>query len=236
MNRATGLLVALVFLAQTARLQAQTPAYDPSSRLSEVLPAAVVDQVLQRIADARALQLPAAAIEHRALELAAKRVDPQLISADAGRTLDHLAAGRAALANGGAQQPTDGEIEAAGTALGKGVDGAQVSELARSAPSGRDLTVPLFVISSLVDRGLPSDAALAQVLQRLTERASDAELAQMGNRPDWAGTGRPDVTGTDLAATKRPASAGRPASVPNGMGSGMRPDLPVMPAHPGGRP
>lgn len=226
------LIMTAMLLAAAAPVRAQTPAYDPSDRLREVLPAAIVDQVLARIAEARAQQLPAAALEHRALELAAKRVDPELIAADAGRTLANLESGRAALHRGGEASPSDDEVVAAGSAMGKGVDGAQVSELAKSAPSGRSLAVPLFVISSLVDRGLPSDEALARVLERLQARASDADLS---NDPG-VGLGKPALTGQALAATKAPAIGGRPTSVPPNRGADARPDIPTKPDTPGGRP
>ena len=60
---------------------AQTPAKDPSARLREVLPADVAQRVLARIADARDHQLPAEALENRALKFAAKGVDPKTSSA-----------------------------------------------------------------------------------------------------------------------------------------------------------
>lgn len=93
------------------------------------------------------------------------------------------------------------------------MDGHQVSQLARSAPSGRSLAVPLFVISSLVDRGLPSDEALRRVLARLEARASDAQLEGLAAAPGHADQpGK--LTGLDMAETRRPAEAGRPAWVP----------------------
>ena len=69
--------VATVMLAQVAG--AQVPARDPSARLREVLPPDVATRVLARIADARAHQLPADALENRALKFAAKGVDPRSI-------------------------------------------------------------------------------------------------------------------------------------------------------------
>src|SRR5512138_2710222 len=59
---------------------AQTPAYDPSARLREVLPADVAAKVLATIAEARSQNLPAQALEQRALKFAAKGVDPKLIA------------------------------------------------------------------------------------------------------------------------------------------------------------
>ena len=58
---------------------AQTPAADPSARLRQVLPADVADRVIARIAKARARELPAAALENRALNLAARNVSASAI-------------------------------------------------------------------------------------------------------------------------------------------------------------
>jgi hypothetical protein len=238
-------------------LAAQTPAYDPSATLSQVLPAAVAEQVLARIAEARSRGLPAAALEHRALELQAKGMPPARIPDALGRLEQQMAAGKATLAAGGHTQPTDGEVEAAGTALGKGVDGSAISSVAKSAPSGRSLLVPITVLTALVDRGLPSDDALARVLAKLQARASDHELAALPEEADNGLSHKPATTGQALAATKRPdaappsttpagvtppqtlpptwvpVSAGPPSSVPANGGSATRP---TVPSHPTGRP
>lgn len=206
-------------------LGAQTPAYDPSARLQEVLPADVAQKVLATIADARAHELPARALEQRALKFAAKGVEPRLIARSIQQQEDRMEKAKDALDD--VRKPEDDEIEAGAEALRQGVDGAAVSELARSAPSGRSLAVPLFVIGSLVDRGLPSDEALARVLAKLQARASDRELEQIpeglgpnnGNRP--ADAGRPANPGKALGATK--AGGGPPAGIPANGGKGAKP-------------
>jgi hypothetical protein len=220
-------------------LSAQTPAYDPSSTLEQVLPPDVAQQVLAHIADARSRQLPAAALEHRALELSAKGVPPAEVSKAVAAQEDAMARGKAALVAGGRSDPSDDEVDAAGTALGKGVDGTTVSELAQSAPSGRSLAVPLAVLSSLVDRGLPSDAALQKVVTRLQAHATDAELAELPTQAAAGQAHKPPTTGQALAATKRPDHAGPPSSVPVNGGSDVRPTTPAAggkPDHPRGRP
>jgi hypothetical protein len=73
--RTLAALIAATTLSSSA-LAAQTPAHDPSARLKEVLPADVAERVLATIARARARELPAAALEHRALKFAAKGVAP----------------------------------------------------------------------------------------------------------------------------------------------------------------
>jgi hypothetical protein len=165
-------------------------------RLTEVLPADVRERVLERIEAARSRELPEQAMANLALEGVAKGrsgeevlAAVELLVSDMGRAQEALqAAGHA---------PAQGEVEAATAAMRMGVDGASVSELARSGPSGRSLTVPLLVMGGLAERGLPSDDALAAVRDRLAARANDAELLRefpevggrfgRGMRPDQVG-------------------------------------------------
>lgn len=207
------ILLASVLSAQSPL--AQTPAKDPTVRLREVLPPDVAQRVLSRIADARVRQLPATALENRALKFAAKGVDPKSIERSVNEQADRMEQAKAALVSGRASTPSGDEIEAGAEAMRKGVDGHAVSEVAKSAPSGRSLTVPLFVIGSLTDRGLSADQAVQRVLTRLKARASDSDLEGMpGDLPAQAQTGqsnRPSSTGRDFGQSHKPASAGRPA-------------------------
>src|SRR5687768_6836945 len=152
------LLLATVIVAQGA--SAQVPARDASTRLREVLPADVAQRVLARIADARARQLPAVALENRALKFAAKGVAPLDIERSINEQAQRMESARSALSSGRGSTPAGDEIEAGAEAMRKGVDGASVALLAQSAPRDRSLAVPLFVIGSLTDGGLPTDQAL----------------------------------------------------------------------------
>jgi hypothetical protein len=206
----------LTTLLVTQAALAQTPARDPATRLREVLPPDVAQRVLARIADARAHNLPAEALENRALKFAAKGVDAASIERSVNEQAARMASARDALALGRGTAPSGDEVEAGAEVIRKGVDAAALSQLAKSAPSGRSLAVPLFVIGSLTDRGLSSDQALQNVLARLQARASDAELERMpGDVPARAGAanGKPDgQTGRDFGQSHRPASAGRPSN------------------------
>ena len=195
---------------------AQSPAKDPSARLREVLPTDVARRILARIADARARQLPAEALENRALKFAAKGVDPTNIERSVNEQADRMENAKVALANGRGARPAGDEIEAGAEAIRKGVDGASVSLLAKSAPSGRSLAVPLFVVGSLTDQGLSSDQAMQRVLKRLNDHASDGDLESMpGLLAGQSAAGqanRPASTGRDFGQSHRPASSGRPAT------------------------
>ena len=168
---------------------AQTPAGDPLARLREVLPAEVAEQVIATVSAARARGLPAQALENRALKYAARGVAPaQIERAVADHAVRMERAQDALLTARAGRRPSGDEVDAAAEVMRMGVDGASVSALAKSAPSGRSLAVPLFVVGSLVDRGLPSDEALARVQDRLASRATDADLERMpgAEAPDGA--------------------------------------------------
>lgn len=216
MNKIRVFALTLVAIASIARVSiGQAPARDASARLREVLPADVAQRVLARIADARAHQLPAEALENRALKFAAKGVDPKSIERSVNEQADRMENARAALASGRGTRPAGDEIEAGAEAMRKGVDGASVSLLAESAPSGRSLAVPLFVIGTLTDQGLSSEQAMERVLQRLKNRASDTDLESMPGLASQAAPGqanRPTSTGRDFGQSHRPASSGRPAT------------------------
>jgi hypothetical protein len=230
MRKAT-LIAAMLALAGPVAAQGTTD--DLTARLREVLPAAVADRVIATVTEARERGLPARALEQRALMLARKGTDPAAIARSVAEQSRAMGEARAALARGRTGRPADDDVAAGAEAMRKGVTGADVSELAKSAPSGRALAVPLFVIGSLVDRGLPSDDALARVLERMNARATDAELARIpeqgmagrargeaaragrtGARPATGRGGRP-VVGTTRGT--------RPANVPPAGGGRGRP-------------
>jgi len=224
-------LIATVIFSPGASSQA--PAKDPAARLREVLPPDVAQRVLARIADARARQLPAEALENRALKFAAKGVDAASIERSVSEQAARMEVARSAIA-GSRQSKADGdEIEAGAEALRKGMVAGSIELLARSAPSGRSLAVPLFVIASLTDRGLPSDQAVQRVLSRLQARASDADLETMpGQLPPQAQNGQGNdkggLSGRDFGqshrhATGRPEAAGPPAGVPGNAGRKTNP-------------
>ncbi|MDP9204297.1 MAG: hypothetical protein M3P12_02430 [Gemmatimonadota bacterium] len=225
------LLLATVLVAHGSG--AQTPARDPSVRLKEVLPADVAQRVLARIAAARARQLPAAALENRALKFAAKGVAPADIERSVNEQAQRMEGARSALSSGRGSTPAGDEIEAGAEAMRKGVDGASVALLAKSAPRNRSLAVPLFVIGTLTDRGLASGEALQRVLARLNARASDADLEGMpgelpaqsiaGQANHPAGTGREFGQSHKPATTGKPATAGPPPGVPGNPGAKSNP-------------
>jgi hypothetical protein len=234
--------ILLLMLLLPAGLAAQQ---DPTERLSEVLPADVAEQVIAVVESARNQALPDQAVANLALEGVAKgRSGEEVLDAVETLVAD-LGVAQAAIQAAG-RAPETGEVEAATAAMRMGVDREAISELAQSQPSGRSLAVPMLVLGSLTEQGMPPDQALAQVNARLGERADDAALvSQMPEMaPGLTQGGMPAQLGPALASGMAgfqvpvagvnvpvgpPDNVGRPGDLP-GRGN------PGPPGDPGGNP
>jgi hypothetical protein len=234
-------LVIMTFLFSAATMgtpvagQTVNAATDPSARLRQVLPPDVAAHVLAVIADARVHGLPANALEQRALKFAARGVPP----ADIARAVDEHAArqarARALLESVRGSRITGDEVEAGAEAIREGVDEHGVSTLARSSPSGRSLTIPLYVLGNLRARGVPTDQALARLHDRLAAGASDTDLETLPSQAEDAHGRGPGAGGRDVGATRKPSAApgasggqgqGPPAGVPANGGKKTHPKKP----------
>jgi hypothetical protein len=211
--------ISLLFLSLALAPASSAAQEDLTQRLTELLPAEVSAQVLERIESARTRDLPDRAMASLALEGVAKgRSGADVLEAvealgiDLGRAHEALQASDRA--------PLQGEVESATAAMRLGVDGTAVSELASGQPSGRSLVVPLLVLGGLVDRGLPSDEAIAAVRARLAEGVGDGELVE-----SFPGVGR-ELGLSMIPANRGPAAregvvgieipvAGVPVSIPS---------------------
>jgi hypothetical protein len=240
MHLAVPALVAALTLAAATPAGAQHPtgqanAYDPSPHLSK-LPSEIKEHVLAVIAEARSRGLPAQALERTALKGMARDVPARDIERAVVAQAERLERVQEALARVQNRRSSGEEIEAGAEAMRNGVDVTELVEIATRAPSGRSLAVPMHVLGSLVARDLPSKEALAAVLAKLDARAPDAEIAQLPEQVASRPAGKPDVTGRDLAGTKRPGSVSAPpAGVPANGGADVRPAVP-KPSTPSGRP
>jgi len=214
-------------LIGAAPVAAQVPARDPSARIAAVLPADVSARVLARIAEARSHDLPAAALENRAVELAAKGLPPEAVERGVEREARRLGEARKALGRGGRGDPTDAETEAAALAMSNGADGSAVSSLARSAPSGSSLAVPLFVLSSHMNRGLPSDAAIARIVAAMEARIADrTERDALRTAERAERDAAREAERIARHAEKGQSADGVPSEVPRNGGRGNRPEGP----------
>jgi hypothetical protein len=245
--RYSTILMTAMFVAASGAV-AQT-SDDASTRLKEVLPAPVAARVLAVIARARAHDLPADALENRALKFAAKGVQPDSIEKSVVEHEARMERGKETIERARGNKAAGDEVEAAAEVLRKGVDGPALSEFAKSAPSGRSLAVPLFVIGGLLDRGLPSDDAILRVVARLRARASDRDLESMPSevlpRSSNANGHGPAETGRSIDDAKQPGNGvglargrgvgGPPNGVPANGGSAATPGRGNKPPTPPGK-
>jgi hypothetical protein len=211
------LFVPALATAQDASPKSPGPGTDPAiAQLQEVLTVEVSGQIIAIVSRATAQGLPGDAIARRALEAVAKGRTEIQARAAAASLASELDQARAALQAGRAG-PSESDIVAGALAIRQGVDGKAISEVARAAPSGRSLTVPIAVIGALVDRGLPADDALAAVLARLEARSDDRDLAELPREVGRlvAQGVRPSEVGLALASQR----AGR--AVPRGPTTGV---------------
>ena len=203
-------------------------AYEPSARLREVLPKEVADRVIARIAAAQARELPAQALENRALKFAARGVKPEDIERAISEHATRMDQAKQALESARAKRPSNDEIEASAEAIRMGAVGADVSAVAKKGSEDRSLVVAFNVLTAL-SAHVDVAEALDRVTKLLEAGVSDAEIERLpASLPAQAAEGKsrkPAVVGRDLAATKRPGTAGPPSGVP--ADAGVRP--PVQP-------
>lgn len=232
MKRIYGYIVALLVVPLVALPQVAYGQADPISRLETVLPPDVADEVIATVNDALQRGLSGRAVAELALQGVARGRSGAEVLEAARALVSELDASRFVLERGGRTDAAGTDIEAAATAMRMGVDGAVVSELARSTPSGRSLAVPLLVTGALMERGLPSDDAIAMVRAGLEARAGDAELVAL---PDAAAQGI--AQGMSAAEAGMAAGLGRiPVAIPvSGLGipAGPPAGIPSNPGPPG---
>ena len=230
-------IVAFALTTNVATATAQNQAGDPSARLAAVLPADAARHVLAVMGDARSENLPSDALANRSLKFAARGIAPQDIAHAADEQLVRMRTARDVLRTARSVQPSGDEIEAGAEALREGVKGLDVAKLAQSAPSGRSLAVPLYVIGSMVSRGLPSDQALQRVQVKLAARASDADIEGSGRdnvgsseshaNEGRSNSGRGNAAGAGQSGSQGEAGSGAhgpPSGVPGNAGNHERPN------------
>jgi len=214
LTSALGRVASALFILLTVASPTQAQSRDPLVRLEPTVRYAV--EVL--IDSARLAGLPTAPLHSKVLEGISKRADDRKILFEVRKAFRSLRDARAAL---GPKVSTDELIAAAG-ALRVGITQAELAHLARSRQD-KILTVPLVVLTDLVDRGVPRDTASVTIFQLFQRGAGDDDFLGL-----WRGVERDIVSGTDPGeallnrAREVPARGPPPVSTPASSG---RPDL-----------
>jgi hypothetical protein len=158
-------------------------AQTPVERLQAVLPPTVAADVITVIRDADGQGLPGDVVARRVLEAHAKGQPDTVLSAAARNLEFGLGEARDAVKAAG-REPRGDDIEAAAIAHDAGVGREAIKALAASITSERSLAVPLVVLATLVNEGVPADDALKAVEKKLSGRASNGELTDLPGEMD----------------------------------------------------
>lgn len=217
MTRRVMTLLVLPFLAlylpRAAHTQmgAATRDADPLGRLADG-PRYQIELLFD---SARVAGLPTAPLESKALEGISKRVDGRKIVVAVRAVFRSLRDARSVLGPGA----TPDELNAAASALRVGLTSSELGHLARSRRD-KPVTIPLVVLSDLITRGVPRDAASQTILQLWQRGAADDDFLGL-----WRGVERDIVSGTDpgVALLNR-AREVPPRGPPAPSAAGERPD------------
>ena len=174
----TRITVGIALLSAASIAAADSAAQAVSANLSELLPGPYGDSAAAIIASARSTGLPVASLESLARQGIVKGMSPDVVVAALGAEARRLADAYQALSLV-RPAPAAGDLRAGADALHRGVTPEAIAGLAREAPRGRSLEVPIFVLAGLVDRGVPVDDALAAVAARLRDGVDDRELGEL---------------------------------------------------------
>jgi hypothetical protein len=140
-------------------------------RLATRLDAATNTAVTAIVDSARAARLPTAPLVNKALEGAAKGSEGAKIVIAVRQLAERMSASREVLGSGS----TPDEISAAAIALDAGISARDLA-LLRSAAGKRSLTLPLAVLTDLVERNVPIPTATNLMVSLARSGASDTEL------------------------------------------------------------
>ena len=140
-------------------------------RLTSRLDAATNTAVTAIVDSARAARLPTAPLVNKALEGAAKGSEGAKIVIAVRQLAERMGASRGVLGSGS----TPDEISAAAIALDAGISARDLA-LLRSASGKRSLTLPLAVLTDLVERNVPIPTATNLMVSLARSGTSDTEL------------------------------------------------------------
>lgn len=183
MRRTLSLAVGLAFLGATGAWA--------DARLSARLDAGTAAEVQRLVDAARADGLPTEPLISKALEGEAKGASPERIVAAVRAQSAALGEARAALGT----TSSEAEMVAGAGALLAGVPRDSLARLRETRP-GKPLVVPLVVLSDLMARRVPGDAAVTTVIAVTRAGARDADLLRLRERVE-----------RDIAGGMTPANA-----------------------------
>ncbi|HWO87915.1 MAG TPA: hypothetical protein VNL98_02065 [Gemmatimonadales bacterium] len=206
----TRLLLSALALATIAAV----PGLAQDTRIDARLDPATAAEVRSALATARNQGLPLEPLIDRALEGASKGASSGRIVAAVRALLNNLSRAAQALGPDAAER----ELVAGAEALRAGADSATLAAI-RGARRGEPVTVPLGVLTDLVARGVPADAAREAVLALARRGARDGDfLALRRNVERDIQQGAPPAIAASVRARGLPSTL--PPGAPGAAGPG----------------
>lgn len=221
-RRTLRLLTSGIFLALVAAMPATAQQDDARlERIRSELPAAAVQQIETRLAQARADGLPVEPLLDKAVEGIAKHVPAPRIASAVDQLAGELGRARALLGNGAAPAPTD--VAAVADAMRRGVPEQAIRRVTERAGPGEPVALAVHTMGDLLDRGVPVQQAVA-VMEAWRYRGSRAdelrELPMAVERLIRQGV----LPGQAAAALASAMRSGPPGGAPGG-GGGQGPGM-----------
>lgn len=164
------LFLLLLVLLGVRTSSAQTP--DP--RLVQRLGAPAADSIAQIVAAAESEGLPTTPLTAKALQGAARGAEPPLVVRAVANLAAALRSARGAMGPGRSAD----ELTAGAVALQNGADPRQLARLVQAAGT-HPITMPLVILTDLLDRGVPGDTLVAMLATVTRRGVSDEELLRL---------------------------------------------------------
>ena len=150
----------LVALVLAWLLAATRVAGAQSEKLAGRFPPATEQQLRAIVDSAQHARIPSGPLVQRALEGAARAIEPARIVSAVRALHDRLVVARRALGDGA----NETELVAAASALYVGVSPDTLATLRREHRGARSIALPLIVLADMVQQGVPRDTATGIIL------------------------------------------------------------------------
>jgi hypothetical protein len=197
------------------------------------LPPDLVDAVAAVSLEAAGRGLPTGPLADKALEGWAKRAAVNRILIVVQSFSTRMGEAQTAVRAGGVQNPTGDVIAAAAEAIGRGMNGTQVSEMVRAGGSRADVAPALHVATALAAQGMGMDQAVIVVSAAMRQgRASDQllDMPSLMRTMQSRGIAMPEIGRQLMQGTGTSGGGGMVGPGPGG----QRPGVGNRPAIPGG--
>jgi hypothetical protein len=224
------LLLGMILPLTAAQAQAQTGL----QRAMAALPPEAAKTLEETVAAARSRGLPTEPLVDKALEGAAKKVQPAMILNAIRQKLELLTRADAALRPYG--PPAAADVTATADVLQRGISDDVVKRVRAGFSKEEPIGIALHTLADLIDRGVPVDVALDVLSSWRARGARASELRELPAEVERLvrGGASPSAAGRSVAASMK--ARGRPSGPPGQNRDRAGPKKKNVPVSPGTQP